>query len=528
MSEIRPVQDDPVRPSPGQVENEKADNDGGGGHRLSVSKSVSGAGDTVVVEPADKEGKLDQAAIEAMIAEGEVTKEDYDRVKRRVDWILLPLMWWMYGIQQTDKTGLGTMNIFGLQKDTGMVGKQYSYLTVMFYVSYAVFETPNRADIDRLHAFFTNWAEFMAFRFIQGALECTISPGFNVIIARWYTKREHSSRSLVFQSANAGWGIIVNLVFYGIAKHSAAHPGGFAAWRGIEVFLGAQTLVASVIAWFLLGTPSEVRWLDHKQKVTATARVMVNHAGTDLTGTGGWSWSQTREAFLDPVLYFQFAITFLCCVVNGAITTFGTVIETGFGFDPYQVLLLECVRNAFSVIWFVFVGYSSLKIRHIRMYWMMLSTVIPFIALLVIALLPTQDQYRWTKMVMYWGTAIFVIPSFSAWALISSNTAGRTKISVISATTFIGYCTGNIAGSQTMPPKDAPHYIPGTIACAACMGGALILIVLWRFWLVYQNRKKDEEVAAMGLTKAEEERRGQELGAQDVTDLKNPFFKYDM
>lgn len=63
MSEIRPVQDDPVRPSPGQIEeNEKADNDGG---RLSVSKTVSGAGGTVVVEPANKEGELDQAAIEA-------------------------------------------------------------------------------------------------------------------------------------------------------------------------------------------------------------------------------------------------------------------------------------------------------------------------------------------------------------------------------------------------------------------------------------------------------------------------------
>jgi hypothetical protein len=57
------------------------------------------------------------------------------------------------------------------------------------------------------------------------------------------------------------------------------------------------------------------------------------------------------------------------------------------------------------------------------------------------------------------------------------------------------------------------------------MGAALILIILWRFWLVYQNRKKDEIVAAMGLAQAEEERRGQELGAQDVTDLKNPFFK---
>jgi hypothetical protein len=64
MSEIRPVQDDPVRPSQGQVEeNEKADDHVG--HRLSVSKTVSGAGGTVVVEPATNEGKLDQAAIEA-------------------------------------------------------------------------------------------------------------------------------------------------------------------------------------------------------------------------------------------------------------------------------------------------------------------------------------------------------------------------------------------------------------------------------------------------------------------------------
>lgn len=34
-----------------------------------------------------------------------------------------------------------------------------------------------------VQAFFTNWSEFMAFRFLQGALECTISPGFNIIIS---------------------------------------------------------------------------------------------------------------------------------------------------------------------------------------------------------------------------------------------------------------------------------------------------------------------------------------------------------
>lgn len=35
----------------------------------------------------------------------EYTEEQYKKLKRKVDWILLPLMWWCYGIQQTDKTG---------------------------------------------------------------------------------------------------------------------------------------------------------------------------------------------------------------------------------------------------------------------------------------------------------------------------------------------------------------------------------------------------------------------------------------
>ena len=76
-----------------------------------------------------------------------------------------------------------------------------------------------------------------------------------------------------------------------------------------------------------------------------------------------------------------------------------------------------------------------------------------------------------------------------------------------------------------MKPKDAPHYIPGTTIIAVLMGIDAVLIVLWRFYLVWMNKRKDREVAAMGLTAEEAERRGQELGAQDVTDLNNPFFR---
>ena len=146
----------------------------------------------------------------------------------------------------------------------------------------------------------------------------------------------------------------------------------------------------------------------------------------------------------------------------------------------------------------------------------------------------------------------------------------------MSATVFISYCTGNIgesllplcslllvlcnlslalynllladpalliAGSQIMKrklplteikgfnslmdtiAKDAPHYIPGVIVMSASMAANCLVIVAWRLWLVYQNRKRAKIVEAMGLTSEEAEKRGQELGAQDVTDVDNPFFR---
>ncbi|EAL20023.1 hypothetical protein CNBF3490 [Cryptococcus deneoformans B-3501A] len=453
-------------------------------------KQVVGNGDLVTVEEV-------KVAEDAILAGDEYTEEQYKKLKRKVDWVLLPLMWWCYGIQQTDKTGLGTMNLYGVQADTGMHGNQYSLLTVVFYTAYAVCEFPSNFLLQRFNmgkcltiymfcwgiivlaqGFVKSFAPFLVLRLLQGAFECTISPGFNLIIANWYTSQEHNSRSLIFQSANAGWGIVVSLTMYGIAQAANKNPGGFAAWRGIAVFLGGQTLLAAGVAFFLLGTPNEVRWLKAEEKKIAYARVMKNNAGTDTTGRKTWKWGQVREAFLDPALYFQFINAFLVSVCNGALTTFGAVITLSFGFSESQVILYGIPQNVVSVLWFAFVGFMTLKFKGLRMYFMMISVIFPFIGLLFMALLPEDTSYRWTKWGMYFMTVTFILPLFSGWALISSNTAGRTKRTVMSSTTFIAYCAGNIAGSEVMKSKDAPHYIPGTIAIACCMGVEFATLII--------------------------------------------------
>ncbi|KAL1872502.1 hypothetical protein Plec18167_006620 [Paecilomyces lecythidis] len=79
-----------------------------------------------------------------------------------------------------------------------------------------------------------------------------------------------------------------------------------------------------------------------------------------------------------------------------------------------------------------------------------------------------------------------------------------------------------MAGAQVFKTKDAPRYVSGTIACSA------IVILLWRFWYMWENRRRDGLIAESGLTKDEQEQKGKELGEQDITDLQNPYFRYSM
>jgi hypothetical protein len=49
----------------------------------------------------------------------------------------------------------------------------------------------------------------------------------------------------------------------------------------------------------------------------SAARILKNKAGRDVTGTR-WNWSQAREAFVDPQLYFSVVNAFLSSVPNGS------------------------------------------------------------------------------------------------------------------------------------------------------------------------------------------------------------------
>jgi ACS family allantoate permease-like MFS transporter len=156
---------------------------------------------------------------------------------------------------------------------------------------------------------------------------------------------------------------------------------------------------------------------------------------------------------------------------------------------------------------------------------------------------------------LYLITVPYVLALFLAWTLIPSNIAGRTKKTIVSSCTFLGYCVGNMAGSQIFKDADKPRYgksslllrakeaetpiqvqnadndvptVPGTIGAAVSFGLQFVLIVAWRLYYVWQNRRRDKKAAESGISKEEQERLGRELGEVDTTDLQNPHFRYSL
>ncbi|KAF4119412.1 Major Facilitator Superfamily [Geosmithia morbida] len=460
--------------------------------------TTDGAPDTLADEK--RQNTLTEVIDTAIDVAPEYSDVYLRRLRWKIDLILLPLMWLCYGTQQADKTSLSVMAVFGIAEDTGLVGDQLNWLSTIFYLSYMVFEFPGNWLMQKVHmgrflsvvivlwgvvvlciAFARNFTELMVLRTLQGALECTISPTFMLITGAWYTSQEHTLRSVIWGTANAGMNIITGLSMYGIGLHAQKHPGGLAAWKGQAFFLGGLTILCGVLVWFVLGTPREVRWLSKEEKEAAIARVLINQTGSDREKHSSFRWDQVRDTFKDPQTYFFFFVTIINALPNGANTTFSKLIWKSFGFTPLETLLKGSTPYyAVSIVWFLTVGFITLKKPNLRLIW----TFLP------------------------------------------SNVAGRTKKTVTSTVLFVAYCVGNAIGAQIMLPSDAPRYIRGITACGVLYFVEFCAMGLWRFYYIWENKRRAKLIQEQGFTQEESQRQGKINAESDMTDRENIHFEY--
>lgn len=66
-------------------------------------------------------------------ADEELDPEEAKRVLRKIDLRIVPVLFTIYLLQYLDKNGINYASVYGLQKGTGLVGQDYSWLSSIFY-----------------------------------------------------------------------------------------------------------------------------------------------------------------------------------------------------------------------------------------------------------------------------------------------------------------------------------------------------------------------------------------------------------
>jgi sugar phosphate permease len=142
-----------------------------------------------------------------------MTVEDEKRLLRKIDWMIVPLMWCCYCLQYLDKTLINYANVMGLSEDANITKDQFSHLALIFYVSYLVLEFPHGYGMQRfptakylgimvflwgvavaVMSACTNYPALVATRVLLGAFESAMAPSLILITGMWYKRHEQPPR----------------------------------------------------------------------------------------------------------------------------------------------------------------------------------------------------------------------------------------------------------------------------------------------------------------------------------------------
>lgn len=490
----------------------------------------------IAIEGEDAAAKfLRTVDLKAIIAKA--TPEDFKRLRRRVDLRVLPLLIVTYSLQNVDKSTLSSAAAFTLQTDLHLVGKQYSWLSSLFYFGYLFFEYPTTmlsqkfplgkfvgaaiiiwGGILMCGAAAKDFSEMAALRFLLGIFESAITPTFVLINSMWYLRQEQALRDAAFASGNGLGSIYGGVLNFGLGH---IHAGGLPSWKWIYLINGAITMVWGVYFFFALpASPMEAKFFSPEEKALIIHRIRGNKTGILNRQI---KWYQAREAFSpwkDPQGLLFFLIIFCNELLNGSLGSFGSLIYKSFGFTSLQTTLLGIPTGAINFICIMTGGYVSTRFKNARIYTAMFALVPTFVGLVLQITLPRSDiggLLAGTYLFPPYATCLFLVLGIPG-----VNGGGYTKRVTLSSFAFLGYAIGNIAGPFFVKTGETPPYHSIFVGDLTAISFQFLFLGILRYHYVRENKRRDKLLA---------EGQVQNLSADelaDKTDLEIPGFRYQL
>ncbi|WVR09285.1 hypothetical protein IAU60_006350 [Kwoniella sp. DSM 27419] len=419
----------------------------------------------------------------------DVSPSDNRRVLRKLDLVLLPLTMVAYTLHYAA--------VFTFRKDLHLTGDQYSWLGSLFFFGYLFFEFPGSYLLQRLPlsklmgSSILIWGALLmcmagprafggaaAIRFLLGCAEALVTPGFVLLISRFYKREEQPLRVGLWYCCNGLGSFIGALVSYGMGHVSVKGvPDG-----------GVTVLFAIIFLIFCPENPQTARFLDPHEKRIALERVRGNKASL---GSKQVKWYQVKEAlcpWIDPQGWAYVLIVFTLALPNGGIGNFLHLIT----------ILIGLPQAAMQIVFPLSGAYIARKVPGARLYVLMAYV-----------------------MFGYYILGSYVAALGICFAAPGANVAGTTKRVVVGAMIFISYAVGNIIGPHFFISTEVPAYRSGMLTCMICFALTIPMGLSLRLYYVRENRRRDKLAEEQGVDAAEAQG-----DFSDRTDVENLTFRY--
>ncbi|KAJ7872158.1 MFS general substrate transporter [Mycena olivaceomarginata] len=395
--------------------------------------------------------------------------EDSRRMRAKLDWHLLPLLFCMYTVQST----LSYTAVLGIIKDANLTIDDFNTPGSAFYIGYLVFQYPQNLALQYFPVgkMDDHQPVLVVFLALFLGLHC-VCHSFSSFCRRFAT-------DIPLQ-----W---VATIIGGFLAFGAAYVAPTSKpnqWQVLYLITCLITLVVCVwFAFAMPGNPTTARFLSEEEKILVVRRVQENQNGIE---TKKWKKDQFVECLKDYKTWMWFFWCAIANLQNGLGTESARVIKL-FGFTTLQTTFLNIpsgvangrawihniffIPNILAALIQIFLPYSN-KIGHLT----------------AIYILSKHGRWHFFVMMLSW---------------VASATAGHTKKLATNGIFLIGYALGQTLCTQFWKAQYEPKFME---ALSAEKGGEA---AAYHFGYL---RTVDAS--------------GQEKGFLDLTDRQNLAFRY--
>ncbi|KAJ3961159.1 hypothetical protein N0V92_002133 [Colletotrichum tropicale] len=499
-------------------------------------------------EQSEKHARYQSSVLEAVGDHAQVVDPEIEaRVVRKIDLFLMPAMVIGYGLVYYDKAILGSAALFGMTGDLQLSiidssvtppktdTTRLSWATSIFYFGQLIGSYPMTYLLQRFNtrwtlgpvvmiwaiicaatAGVTSWQGLLVQRFflayVTGFTESIIPTAFMTTVSGYYTQKEQALRQSWWFSGTGWFTIIGSALNYGFAQIKG---GALAPWQYIYVLAGGLTFLFGIWCFFLPNSPLTAWFLKPEERTVAVERLRRGQTGVkNQTIKGG----QIKEAVLDPKVWLVALTMASGYTVNGAVSGFGPLIVSTFGYSALDSILFQFPLGAICAVGIPLTGWLCSKYRNIRIITLIICT------LPVIAGFVTIWKSKWGvrpvapvvgySLIGFFGPVVSLTVTLGA-----GNVAGETKKSFMASAVFVAYCVGNIVGPQLVRSETKAQHYPelwtGLIICycITIVSASALYVLLWK-----ENKRRD----SLDLDESERNR----LAFKDLTDKENLHFRY--